>query len=363
MKNKKITILYVIGSLSCGGTEKYLMDFLRMTAGIYNNVVLYYGNDNVWADELKQMKVRTYNFQDGILKMIKSIKRIAKIEEVDIVYSLLNRASVYVFFAALLSGIKKRIVHAHRVGVENEKRNRFQIRLMKIAITILSTDRLACSDAAAASLFAGRNYKVISNGIDIPRYSYSERERKNIRKELKIDDRDIVIGMVGRIDKNKNQKFALDVLRSLNSRKGSKYKLIVIGKDSNEDSINKYALNELSNNSLLLLGAVDDVYRYYNAFDIFLMTSKSEGLPYVFLEAQCNGLPCFVSDCVPEIAGIIDCVNYLPLNLGAKKWADEIYRTNLERVDGATIMKETNFNLSKSLSEVRAILNDYDGEQ
>ena len=56
-----------------------------------------------------------------------------------------------------------------------------------------------------------------------------------------------------------------------------------------------------------------------------LIPSLQEGLPNVALEAQAMGVPCFVST---DVSNDCDCgiCTFLPLDKGAKFWADEIIK-------------------------------------
>ena len=44
------------------------------------------------------------------------------------------------------------------------------------------------------------------------------------------------------------------------------------------------------------MGSLVDAYKYYNVMDCFILPSRFEGLPFVGVEAQVNGLKCFFSN-------------------------------------------------------------------
>ncbi|MBS0910037.1 glycosyltransferase [Tatumella sp. JGM118] len=50
-------------------------------------------------------------------------------------------------------------------------------------------------------------------------------------------------------------------------------------------------------NSITFLGRVNNIEYYYNIADVFLMTSRYEGLPLVLLESQSWGMPAISFDC------------------------------------------------------------------
>ena len=100
--------------------------------------------------------------------------------------------------------------------------------------------------------------------------------------------------------------------------------LILIGdgplRNEIENKINVLGLS----NSVKLLGMRADVSELLNAFDLFILPSRSEGLGIVFVEAQINGLGCVTSDNVPKEVNILDKIEYLALDAGAEIWAQQI---------------------------------------
>ena len=64
---------------------------------------------------------------------------------------------------------------------------------------------------------------------------------------------------------------------------------------------------------MVFTGLRSDVDRLLQAMDVFLFPSVYEGLPLSIIEAQAAGLPCLISDKVPDECRITDCVQQLSL--------------------------------------------------
>ena len=65
---------------------------------------------------------------------------------------------------------------------------------------------------------------------------------------------------------------------------------------------------------VIFAGVRSDIPAFYDAMDAFVLPSLFEGLPVVLVEAQCAGLPCFVSDTVDPDAAFTDRLHFLPRN-------------------------------------------------
>ena len=66
--------------------------------------------------------------------------------------------------------------------------------------------------------------------------------------------------------------------------------------------------------SVLFLGARNDVNRLYQAMDTFAFPSRYEGLGLVAVEAQCAGLPVVASTAVPMEARVSDNIEFVALD-------------------------------------------------
>lgn len=91
---------------------------------------------------------------------------------------------------------------------------------------------------------------------------------------------------------------------------------------------------------VLFLGARRDVAELYSAADMFVFPSLHEGLGIVVIEAQASGLPCIVSDAVPQEADMeVGLLHMLRLQDGCERWAESINK-NRQRVESRTNSKE-----------------------
>ena len=317
-------ILHVISALDNCGTERYLINLLKGTCFNFKNIIITYNDSNYWKDELEKMGVKVYYVCDNSnFTRMKKIMKIIKKEDIDIVYSYTFYNSAYVLLASFFSGVKNRITHSHRSSVDR-KVNSLKIFACKLIISILSTHCLACSEVAGKSLFLGfRRFKIINNCIDINQYNYNEKTRRMLRKKLKICDDTVVFGTIGRIDNNKNQKFLIDLFIQYHANNKNS-KLIIIGDGVLRNELTNYVNSLNLTNDVLFLGNRNDANMYYNVFDLFFLTSYNEGLPFVLIEAQANGLSCIVSDCVTKNANINGNVFFASLKDDIGVWLDII---------------------------------------
>ena len=103
--------------------------------------------------------------------------------------------------------------------------------------------------------------------------------------------------------------------------------LLLVGDgDLRAEMEQKAASLDISSN-VIFTGIRADVPDLLQAMDCFVFPSLYEGLPVTMIEAQAAGLPCIVSDGVPEECVKTDLVRHLPLSAGAAYWAKEILKT------------------------------------
>ena len=220
-----------------------------------------------------------------------------------------------------------------------------------------SSLNLACSENAGKYLFGSHVFRIIHNGIDLSRFLYTPTAREKIRKELNLDGKK-VIGHIGRFSQEKNHVFLLKVLKAL-LKIDSEYRLLCVGSGDLFDRICDLAGEEGLDKKVVFTGQRQDTPDLLSAMDVFVFPSVHEALPITLIEAQANGLPCIVSDCITNEMDVIDSFRRLSLNVPVEVWADMIHEYENKRkttMDPASfadfnieLMKETLQNIYKGL--------------
>ena len=179
----------------------------------------------------------------------------------------------------------------------------------------------ACSMQAGKWMFGKRLFEILHNVFDYHKYAYSEETRINKRKELNIKDDELAFCVIGNLTKQKNQQFALSLFSLLDIKKKSQ--LFIMGSGPMLSDLKAIAKEIHRCEDVIFMGARNDVQELLQAFDIYLMPSKWEGLPMALMEAQASGILCFVSDKITQEAKICNDIQFLSLN-SMKIWAKEI---------------------------------------
>lgn len=138
------------------------------------------------------------------------------------------------------------------------------------------------------------NYRIIPNGVDRKLFikTLSKEKKDEILKKHNIKQTDKIIIFVGRINKEKNINSLVIHLKDLLIQ-NKNYKLIIIGKGSEEKEIKNFSIKHGLEKQILLIGTIpwEEICYYYKISDIFASLSRSEVYPMTVIEALTAGIP------------------------------------------------------------------------
>jgi len=142
----------------------------------------------------------------------------------------------------------------------------------------------------------------IPNGL--PELSFFEKPPLNIQLFNEINDKKVInILTIGRLSKEKGIDILIEALATLKNEE-ELFRLYVVG----EGPLKKKLINLVQqlkiDDMVFFLGYQDDFYKYARFFDIYVISSYTEGLPMTLLEIMQSGIP-IISTSVGEIPSVL----------------------------------------------------------
>lgn len=348
-----INILFVNGGpMNRGGVESFMMNYYRHIDNnkVHIDFIVHGDTPGAYDDEIIESGSIIYRVpvkSRHPFKYRNEMRKIFMTGKYDIVHSHVDAMSTWILQMAKECGVKIRIAHSH--NTEHLTTNKIKYVLNEYArknIRKYATHCFACGEAAGDWLFGKGNYTVIQNAIELDKYVFSKSKREEIRLNLGISDDTILIGHVGRFDTQKNHNFLISVFAEV-KKKQNKAKLMLIGSGWKEESVKSLVKSKGIADSVFFMGNRNDVNELYNAMDCFVFPSLFEGLPVVLVEAQANGLKCYISNKITKEVAINDRIEYIPLEMNI--WID-ILTANLDcsRIDVVEDVKKKGYDISLS---------------
>ncbi|WP_282116063.1 glycosyltransferase family 4 protein [Cellulophaga baltica] len=139
-----------------------------------------------------------------------------------------------------------------------------------------------------------------SNGIDTSIFDpkiYTEKQKKQLKKSLNINDNDVIYTFVGRLVKDKGINELVAAFTQLEKEKDN-VKLLLVGTYESElDPLSTNTLHFIENNkSIINVGWQNDVRPYFSISNFLTFPSYREGFPNVVLQASAMKLYSIVTD-------------------------------------------------------------------
>ena len=287
-----------------GGVERYLRSLLKYSScenimilsQLYNKAEF----ENL-ADSVEIVSM-SHNIGISALKEAMQIRKKIKKYKPDIVYAHSSIAGAITRMACV--GVKTKVIynpHGWSFNMESDKKNIFIV-LEKVMSRFC--DKIICiSDAEKESALKYRICKksklcVIYNGIDIDEY-------KPKKANLPVSDDMFVVGMVGRICKQKAPDVFLKMAGEV-KKKIPNSCFVIVGDVIEGEEQERKDIEELAKKmevDLIITGWVDNPLEYMNRFDVGCLLSRWEGFGLV--------IPEYMLTRTPIVATRVDAIPYL----------------------------------------------------
>ncbi|MCL2790721.1 MAG: glycosyltransferase [Desulfobulbus sp.] len=302
MDNRK-KLMHILLTLGSGGLESVVMNMCsRVDNKLFESYVLcLHDCDKKYIDILLKKNVhidiikKKYKFD--IFFFIRVVRYI-KISQIDVIHA----HSGCFFYAAifyLFSGVKKFICTAHGLPVLNRVQDIVEDNISYILcdkFTVVSeeifncfTNRFLCSD---------NKISLIINGVDACFFKpFNMIENYEIRCELNFGRGEFIVGSVGRLAVEKNYSMLIRSFSLFHDKNPSIRKHLIFIGDGPERNALEELCQELGITSMVtFLGNRYDVQKILPIFNVFALSSRTEGTSISLLESQSCGIPAVVTN-------------------------------------------------------------------
>lgn len=363
-------ILEIAGKLNIGGAQAVAANISKYADEDMHFTYLVFGDDVGALEEnilKKGHKILHCAYpSEGMAKFFIYLVRLMKSERFDAVHCHTMYNCGVVMLAAKVAGVPGRLSHSHTINdaAGHSLGRRLYRLLMRALMCLFGTEFLACGYDAGCELYGKRKFEkdgiVIKNGIDIASYRFSEENRKHIREEYGIGDK-YVIGHVGHYVKVKNQSFLIELMPEILKKRPNAL-LLMFGDGEDREMLGRLIEEKKLGESARLMGNVGNINEVLSAFDVFAFPSLFEGTPLALIEAQANGVPCIISNLIPDDACLTDAITKLPLE-DKTLWVEALTEA-IRRSDGqyAEQLLANYEDIRKSMQKLYGIFRKYDGK-
>ena len=283
--------------------------------------------DGLYARKFRELGCDIYPLtprRESVLKNFRDIFRGMSRKKYDIIHSHIGAESFIPLSMAFFKGIDVRIAGAHCAIRPNILK-----KCMLWLTYFFATKYAACSDLSALVTFKKKSgeYFLLKNGVDVQRFLFNEENRITIRNQYHVDDDCILLGNIGRLVWEKNQKFLIDLLYELNKGSIARYKLMIVGDGILKEDLQSQAKEHGILSQVFFVEPQNEIEKYYSAFDVFMFPSTNEGFGIVAIEAQINGLPVLASNTLSNELNISPMYRSIDVN-NINVWCENLKKLN-----------------------------------
>jgi glycosyltransferase involved in cell wall biosynthesis len=312
MKKKKVLL---VSQPTSGGVGKHVAQLLEHLDKDKFDLTLIHGpeeDDSALAKVRNKINGKTeliecpwlqreINFNNEI-KAIRFIHNWIKNNQPDVVHAHSSKAGLSARVAAKLAGTEKVFYTPHAYAFmapefSPTKKKVFQT-IERLLSQTATTKTFTVSNgereqALNAKLDKPHKFQTIYNGIP----AEAPMTREEARDALGLPQDLTIIGNNARLSDQKNPLLFLEVAKAI-TEKHPYVRFVWVGDGPLRETCERFISENGLTDKVLLYGYRDDTEAIVAAYDVFLLTSRYEGLPYAPIEAMRAGVPIVATDVV-----------------------------------------------------------------
>lgn len=316
-EKKKIKVLHVVSGMVHGGIETFLMSMLRTydRRRFHMDILCIKSAEGPYTDQARRLgaKVLQCRMKYDQVRFIYKLYKILRKEKYDSINSHFSDFGGSVLLAALLAKVPVRVASYHQARPDMGFIKNVYLRIMRWFVVKTATSITTSSRAVSESFFAGNSaaytmIQSISYGVDTDFFAKKPDNTLDLsRFGFSLDN--LIVGHVGTYKPQKNHEALIKIAAlTINEVPNARFLLCGRAVSSSQESITGLydrigqQINDLRLSKYFArVQDFDDIREFYHAIDIFVLPSRTEGMPVSIIEAQAAGKPVVAS----RIGGIV----------------------------------------------------------
>lgn len=309
--SRKINILISCGSYSWGGLEMISLETAMHLAKAGNNVKILCSSGSRLESEAISTGFETipvFSKDKGIISSIIKLKKLLKKSRADVIHTNLSHDLWVLTPAMKISGSKAKLLLTKHMASGVKKKDLFHKYLYKRVDGIFAISNYIRKSVLDTCPVPEEKVHLLPVGIDLKKFNKANFNVRDVKKELKLPDGKIIIGIVGRLTPGKGHEEFLEATKIINEKHFNRVFWLVVGsasfgEDEYENNIKAYA-NEVKIPNIKFTGYSEDTPKMLSVIDILAFPSHNESFGRVLLEAMAFEIPVAASG----NAGVVDIV-------------------------------------------------------
>lgn len=223
-------------------------------------------------------------------------------QAIDIIHTHDAHAHTFAVWGAQLFGNKTPIIVSRRVDFPIKKSFLSQFKYNHDCVKKIVCVSDAVKNIAAAGLSNHNTLTVVHDGIDLQKFDLTP--SNVLRKEWGIEDQYRLIGNVSALAPHKDYFTFIDTVQAfVTSGFVTPVKFLIIGEGALKKALKAYAAEKGVQQHIIFTGFRNDIAQVLKELDIFLMTSKTEGLGTSIIDAMACCVPVVATNAggIPEL--------------------------------------------------------------
>lgn len=302
MAAKPLRIILFCRSLDRGGAERQIIYLARglQKAGHQVVILTLYPPAPSWYDVTGLTVINlSKESRWDLIGFILSYARFIKSFKADVLYSFLTVQNIIAALTSLFTplkvvcGLRVSFMDFTQYSVLDRVLHKLEIQLYRLNIKVIANSHAGREILLKKAPYTLNKVAVITNGLDLTENEFSTSKRQEFRSALGLNDKDILIGHVGRYDPMKDHKTFIEAAARVLTYNPNCYFLCWgHGDPTYLQSLKDYAKSQRVN----IIWHSERSHPCYSAFDIYCLSSIGEGYSNTLCEAMSHGLPCITTD-------------------------------------------------------------------